>query len=82
MKTISLIQVALVLIAFAMTLEDTDAYMKRVRAAPKSRSDAEKRRLRYKSEQRRNAIEEEKKAVEENKARELAGIFGSYGRCG
>ena len=48
MKTTQLIQLVLAMLVMVVSIQDTHAAMKRVRAAPKSRSDAEKRRLRYK----------------------------------
>ena len=52
MKTTQLVQLALsVLVLLVASVQDVHAVMKRVRAAPKSRSDAEKRRLRYQTEQ-------------------------------
>ena len=84
MKTITFLQLGLILVAFALSLEDASAYMKRVRAAPKSRSDAEKRRLKYKNDQQKKEKEQqqqEKKAeiettkAEVDKQRELWGIF-------
>ena len=56
MKTIQLIQLVLSMLVLIVSVQDTHAVMKRVRAAPKSRSDAEKRRLRYKTEEERRHL--------------------------